>query len=508
MSALSAETEPRAGGQPPASRELLVPVLVVALAAAALLADGVFIGLQGTLILVILPALAGLGYLMWQADPAYVVCVAFFLSPFAGNWKYMHFPSGVDPDRFLLLFAIAQVLFRAPKVKGRPPFRWTPAHVFMGLAVIYAAISAYLAGTLLSKDPLFKLTDDFGVTPFLIFLIAPVAFDTARKRSALLFTMVAMGLYLGLTTLFETAHLNALVFPRYILNPHVGYHYGRGRGPFVDAVANGFALAVCAIACGVARMNWSQARARHAATAVGLLAILGAFMSLERSVWLGAGLGILVMLLVTRQLRRFLVPTLALGAIVLVAALAFIPSLSSSVSARANAQGPIWDRENLLTAGFNMLSTKPLTGFGWQTFQTKSRLYFQQSQDFPLTATTFVVHNFLLGYAVDLGLIGLLLWITAVALGVGSSLLTRGPPDLVMWRAGLVALAIMFVVVADSIPPSEFPNLSLWVWAGIVYSGRYAARRRSGARPGDESPVALTRVSGDPGVLGPPAADR
>ncbi len=476
MSAVSPNDEAHTERREASRCELLLTALAVTFAAAVLLAAGLSVGLDGLLILIGVPALLGLVYLLWQVDPAYILCIGFFLTPFAGNWKYMHFPSGIDPERMFLLFGVAQVLLRAPKIKGRPRFRWTAAHLFMAFAVIYAAISAHLAGRLFSKAPLFKLTDDFGLTPFMIFLVAPVAFRTQRHRSVLLFTMVVMGLYLGVTTLFETVHLNALVYPRYILDPKVGYNYGRGRGPFVDAVANGFALAVCAVGCGVASMNWSQPRARLAAIAVGVLAVLGAFMSLERSVWLGAGLGILVTLSVTRRLRRYLIPTAALAAVVVVTSLALISSFSNSVSSRATQQSSIWDRENLLAAGFRMLEQRPLLGFGWQTFQSKSRLYFQQNQNYPLTATTFVVHNFLLGYAVDLGLIGLLLWVASVVFGIGSALVARGPPDIEMWHAGLIAITVLFIVVANSIPPSEFPNLSLWVWAGVGYSGRYATR--------------------------------
>src|SRR5205085_1804298 len=84
----------------------------------------------------------------------------------------------------------------------------------------------------------------YGVLLFAIFYVAPVAFRKASERRMLLALLVGMGAYLGLTTLFETVHLNALVFPRYILNPNIGTHFGRGRGPFVEAVTNGTALFV------------------------------------------------------------------------------------------------------------------------------------------------------------------------------------------------------------------------------------------------------------------------
>ena len=169
-------------------------------------------------------------YLLWQVEPAYTLSAAIFLSPIAGNWHELHFPTGADPDRLLLAFGIAQVLFRAPAVRDRPRFKLTAAHAFLAAAVLYALASAYRADVVFSKAPLFRIIDAFGILPFLTFLVAPIAFRTKRQRGILLFTLVALGLYLGLTTLFEMVHLRALVFPRYINNAHFGIHYGGDVG--------------------------------------------------------------------------------------------------------------------------------------------------------------------------------------------------------------------------------------------------------------------------------------
>jgi hypothetical protein len=75
---------------------------------------------------------------------------------------------------------------------------------------------------------------------------------------------------------------------------------------------------------------------------------------------------------------------------------------------------------------------------------------------------------------VELGLIGLVLWILVVLMGVGGGLLTRGPPSLEPWRAGLLALFVLFVVVQNAVPPSQvFDSLALWLWAGVVWRARY-----------------------------------
>ena len=272
-------------------------------------------------------------------------------------------------------------------------------------------------------------------------------------------------------------HVNALVWPRYILNPHYGLHVTRGRGPFADPVTNGFALFVCAAVCGVAIATWSSRSARALAALIGLICLAGSFLSLERSVWLGAAAACTITMLSIRRLRPYVLPTAAVLVIGFVASITSIPGLGSSVSARLSQASSIYDRENLAEAALNMIKARPLTGFGWQRFQDDSLLYFRQSQSFPLTATTFAVHNFLLSYGVDLGLPGLTLWAFGLLAGLSSALRTRGPPDLSPWRVALLATVVMFAVVSNSVPPSLFPNLSLWLLAGVAFSGRYSTVR-------------------------------
>lgn len=437
-----------------------------------LLAIGLNAGLYVTLLFMVALAVASAAFLVWRLDPAYTLSAAFVLSAFAGNWSYMGLPSGVDPDRILLVIGIAQVLIRTRAVADRPRLRFIPAHAVLALAVLYVLVSAFAAGTLFAKRPLFRLIDTFGVLPFLVFLVAPLAFQTERHRSILMVAIMVLGAYLGLTTIFEGIHLNALVFPRYILNPNLGIHVLRGRGPFLDAVANGFAMFVCAMVCGVVAST--RPRLRWQARTIAILCVVGIVLCLERSVWIGSSLGLLVALLLTPSLRRYVLPVASVVVTTVVVALAVIPGLEKTATGRVG--DPTWDRQNLVVAGLNMIAARPLTGFGWTRFETDSGPYFQQSQNYPLEQdiTQLNVHNVLLTYAVELGIVGVTLWALGLLMGVISALKTRGPPDLDPWRTVLVAVAVIFVVVQNSIPPTLFPALSLWMIAGVVFSGRYA----------------------------------
>jgi putative inorganic carbon (HCO3(-)) transporter len=430
---------------------------------------------------VALLALVSGAFVVWRVHPAYTLSAAIFLTPFAGHWPKLGLPGPLSPDRLLFVAAIGAVILRAPPIADRPRLRISGAHWLLAVASLYALGSALAAGTLLQAGGFLKILDAFGILPFLAFLVAPLAFPTPYHRRVLLGTLVALGAYLGFTTLSDALNLDALVFPKYILDLNYGGHAGRGRGPFVDAVANGLALYTCAVACGIAVATWRTGGMRAVAVVVGLVCIVGTFLSLERSVWLGVVVGTTVAMLATRGTRAYFVPVVAAIGIAVTAAFFLLPGMSERAADRLDDKRMLWDRKNLDRAALNMVEARPLTGFGWARFTTYSEGYFEQADDYPITAAgvshrnrhRFGVHNTPLTYAVDLGLTGLALWLLGLVFGVGGALATRGPPDLHAWRVGLLAVAMSFLVVVNSVPPTAWAHRSLWLLAGVVYAGRY-----------------------------------
>ena len=425
------------------------------------------------LVVALLPALA---YLALAVDPAAVLTLAVVLTPFAGNWQQLGVPGVLAPDRLLIAGTIILVVLRAATGRGEPLPRPRLVHFVLALAVLWAVGSALVSHTLFQRAPLLKIVEAYGAFPFLIFYLAPIIYTTPRKRQWLLRALVVLGAYLGLTVLFEMAGPHALVWPRYILDPNYGIHGGRGRGPFADAVANGFGLYVCALAASIAVAQW-RGRSRIAAGAVAALCFVGTLLTLERSVWTGVAVSAVVTLVSFARLRRVAVPVIVAGAMAVLLALVLIPGLSAKVSSRASEQGPVWDRENTSVAAFNMISARPLLGFGWSRFQATSAPYFRQSQNYPLTATGIGLHNYFLNYAVELGLIGLLIWLAGLFMGGFGVLATRAPPELEPWRVTFLAIAVCFLLVANSVPPTVFQNEAFWLWAGVLWCGRGYSQR-------------------------------
>jgi putative inorganic carbon (hco3(-)) transporter len=447
------------------------------LAATSAAAAGRYADSYGTPLFILSAALAllgGVAFIVWHANPAYTFSAAIVLAPFSGNWGQLGVPGFAAPDRLLLVGGVGAVVLRSATEAGWPRLRLGAVHLALVAAVAYAAASAIAAGTIADNVPFFKLFEAYGLTPFLAFAVAPLVFRTVRDRNILLVSLVGLGGYLSLTTIFQTVKLNALVFPRYILDPSYGIHPGRGRGPFADAVANGQAMYVCAVACAVAGALWLQPRHRRLAGTVGVLCLLGAFMSLERSVWIATVCSTLLVMLWLPSLRRYLIPIVILTAILVGGSLVAIPGLYDRVSERTSAKSPIWDRENLNAAALRMIADRPLTGFGWAGFVHESRNYLAQGDDYPLTQVSGAnLHNVFLTYAVDLGLPGLTLWALALALAVAGALRVRGPPEFRPWQIAVIPIVTFYVIVAAFVPPTVFPALSLWLWLGVAGGWQY-----------------------------------
>jgi O-antigen ligase len=413
-----------------------------------------------------LVALASAAYLATRVDVAWTFSAAIALSVFSGQSSRLGFPIG--PDRLALAFGVGLLLWR----RRRWAATAAPSQLVVWLLAVvaaYAITSAAIAGTLGDHDGFYGLLDRLGLVPFAMFLLAPTIFPTERQRTILLAVLVALGAYLGVTAFAEQLHVDALVFPSYILDPSVGIHADRARGPFVEAVANGLGLIGCGTAAAVALIRWRDGLARSAAGVVLFLCAGGVIFTLTRAVWIAAVAAPLVALLCSSATRRWVVPIAIVGVLAVGGTLVAVPSLHRQADQRTQDQKPVWDRLNTDAAALRMIERRPLLGFGWNSFVQRSPSYMRQAEGYPLTGAGLVVHNVFLSHAAELGLIGAGIWLTAFVVAMGTAILRRAGPLLEPWRVGLVALVVAWVIVANFGPLGyAFPTLLLWTWAGIV----------------------------------------
>jgi O-antigen ligase len=436
-------------------------------------------------------------YLVWRADPAWTLSIGLGLSCFNGYWDNMGVPSLLSPDRYVLAGGLLAVLLRAPAVKNRPPLHLKPVHWLMIATILYAVCSAFASDTLSSTANVAAILERFGIIPFLFYFCGPVAFRTQKQRDVLLVTLLVCGVYWGLLALFQTLKIDALVWPKYILDPHVGIRPDRARGPFADPTSLGIALFACTGAAVIAYRRWRSPLIRITCAGIMFLGAAGMFFTLTRQVWLAGTVSAIIVALVTPGLRRWVVPTLAAGAVIVAATLIVLPAFNAAFEKRKSEQNPIYDRLNLDAAAIRAIEDHPLIGLGWDTWQDKGDPYLRQAADYPLTfASSFVpVHNAFLGYAAELGLIGVFLWAATLVWGVAEAVMRRGPPELAPYRALALAILLFDVIILNFQPGQGYANLLVWVFPAVALAPRFWSQQEATyrapvpARPGALRPT-------------------
>lgn len=401
-----------------------------------------------------------------RVAPAHILCTGAVLATLSGNWPLVGMPFGID--RLVVLAGVAATAVAAHR---DPDVRWVarPVHLGLLIATGVAFISAVWAGTATNIIAVYAMMDRYGIVPFLAFCAAPYAFREARHRNALVTTLVGLGAYLGATAFFERIGPHALVFPRYILDPNVGLHADRARGPFVESAANGCVIAMCAAACAVAILTW-RGRARLWAAIALALCFVGSFLTLTRSAWIALALAGVVILISQRRLWRYALPAGAV-AVLAVGALMLLPGVSSQTEARAADESPVWDRANLVTASIGILEDRPLTGIGWARFAEASPEYFRQADTYPQQGEGLVVHNVPLLYATELGLPGFLVWLATAGLALVAPLFLRRRVgrDVANQRTLHAAVLTAWFTVGMFAPLSQaLPTLLVFLTAGIL----------------------------------------
>jgi hypothetical protein len=429
---------------------------------------------------------------IWVVPASWSLCAALVLTMFDGNWQYfLGLPQSVSPDRFVLALALLAICARAPGASDRLPIRFRPLYILMYIAGAYAIADSIFYKTIFQHADILDLLDRMMIMGWLVFIIAPAAFAKESDRRVFLGTLVGMGIYLGFTGIFEILGPHSLVFPRYINDPGVGIHWGRARGPFVEAAYNGLALYACILASLVALRTWKARVPR--ALAVLALAVCGVslLLTFQRTVWLAVGISAPIVMLIVPQLRRYLIP-----AVLTVAAMVGIAYVSSntvrnSLHTRTTDSQSVRDRLSSNAAAETMILDRPALGFGWGRFVTLSPSYYQTSNSYVVwDERAMPVHDVYLSIAVDLGLIGFALWGCILLVGVGKAIFSRrAPPDVRPLRITLGALFGMWLAAGLTSPlGSSFQSLIIWLWAAVIVGGEWQASRQP-VPAGRKSPV-------------------
>jgi O-antigen ligase len=202
------------------------------------------------------------------------------------------------------------------------------------------------------------------VVPFFMFYIAGLIFTSeARLRHFEIFCLVVLA-YLTFTAIAFLSGAHALILPRFILNPDLGIHVDRARGPLLQAVANGVSLTVLGLVALHSYMRGKMPRTGLAVLLAGVpIAILA---TLTRAVWLSfAGALVAVAFLFWRCHSRRVLLAIPIVAAAALALLFSSEQLRSTLDDRLNEEGPVEFRQAVYAGAWEMFLERPLTGWGF-----------------------------------------------------------------------------------------------------------------------------------------------
>ena len=255
--------------------------------------------------------------------------------------------------------------------------------------------------------------------PVLVYWIARQAPLDRGKISLLNGVLAGLGIYLGISGVLEITGQWWAVFPAHIADPAVGLHFGRARGPMVHAVSYGMYLGVGLLAL----WAWQRQLGRLGRLLLLLpvpVMLAGIYYSYTRSVWLGAGLGLLLMLGLTLHgaWRK-----LVLGGMAAAGLLLAVTQMGNLVNFRRELPGSYTEKSVELRGetayvSWKMFLDRPLLGFGFDQYPKAKLDYLaDRSTHLNLEATrTYVHHNTFLSLLTETGLVGLGLFLAILAI--------------------------------------------------------------------------------------------
>lgn len=262
------------------------------------------------------------------------------------------------------------------------------------------------------------------VVSYFLLRIYPLS---STQQRGLLWALVGLGLYLGVTGLAEWRRWHGLVFPKYIISPDFAEFYGRGRGPLLNPVINGILLSFSGAAC---LLLFPLTRRRYwfpLLIAFGVIGI-GVVSTLTRSCWMGFAASTIMICWAPLSWRQRFVATFLCGALGFIVLTSFSSQLNrfkrdENVSvedmARSAALRPV-----LAAVAWEIFQDQPLNGVGFGQYNKYKKPYHQvENPSLPLQmALPYVQHNVMLSYLTELGLAGLLaavaMWLGSIRLGL------------------------------------------------------------------------------------------
>ena len=293
-------------------------------------------------------------------------------------YNHMGISSVLRPDRFLAVFLTVvalQTWFRGLF----DPFRfgileWS-ALIFTGLCFFSLIVAGSNRQEGLGANTEINEVFNLTVYPYMTYFLARQIRYSRKRLLWFLGGMVMIGVYLGVTAIFERFGINSLIFPSYISDMGIGIHQGRSRGPFLQSVFLGYTLVVC-IACILVLVSATGQRwKRVLLLSVCFADILGVYFTNTRGAWVALGLVLAFTSFANSTLRKF-----SIGINVAIA-FGFVFSGASQFSLTGGSlfskrQNTIEQRDLNYRIAFYMGIDHPISGVGFSRMGYEFDKYF------------------------------------------------------------------------------------------------------------------------------------
>jgi len=339
---------------------------------------------------------------------------------FGGYFWALRVPGIFDITIERLLFSVILLLLVAGLFQGKVIIQKNIAiEIAMGMFLLVCLLSMTRTGFFPIipglPAPWFNFINGY-LFPFFIFVFAKNYHANEKDVLVILHTLFYFGIYLCILSILEFFNLLQFVVPRYIADPLLGIHMGRARGPFLNAAFNGVGIVIGFIS-GLHLLQKKTGFSRFFYLSALLLFFPAVFFTLTRAVYLAMLITVIIFLVWYKtSLPKWKLISLPL-VIVLIVGIANYPRLLST----ERREGGVYQvkevaiRFALMERSVYLFSGSPFTGIGLAQFVPESILKYRGPVPSfaPASLATFQ-HNHFLGVMTELGLPGILIYLTII----------------------------------------------------------------------------------------------
>jgi O-antigen ligase len=331
-------------------------------------------------------------------------------------------PHLIVADPFLIAWALVLVSAAGWMWQRRgtlPPV--TFVEVVMGLYVLwsycsmvlphqYKALTYPLNGSVTKVPRFIETSTDI---PFTMYLLGRRLFARESAIRLVLWSAVGFAAYSTLVSI-DQFDAPSLVWPRYIVNAPAWPD--RANGVFNQPVANGMVLIIgLIVAIMLATDQAEPAWRRYLLWVYVVPSAYAVYLTHTRAIWLAFVLVLVFGAILASGARAVFVGLL--GTIALIVALNWSTFTSSDRAAGGvDSKSEVWDRLNAIATSIWAFKREPWFGWGISRFVAVNTFHHQQwNNDIPwVRGLGIPAHETELGILVDLGLLGLLLWLAII----------------------------------------------------------------------------------------------